>query len=949
MAFSTTAFGGGGVSAFLFTSVNQERTPGPVFIPIDLSVLALANPLPTSAFGFDTQPTIVPPWLQQQSQPTLARRINEVRALASFIDENAPGVDTVGASDDAKATFILFDALSKLETLAQYASEATTPDASLDRLDAQFQSGLAEIRDYITTTQLENITFLTGESTHNATAAATLGSDQETFTGRSVATGTRDDPLPGLTGTETFTLSITHLGTPTDITIDLSKITGPLSINAVVDLVNNEITAIPALDANGQPILDANGQPVPKFSTRFAVVSDANFDHAIEIQTTLLEEVTLKPAASDPASLYLATNRSPVTGSDPDSTRVTRLDDIAGLISEGRRIDVAGTDARATAIATASATDPTTVEPVAAPTRSDAIAVDSEGSIYVVGTSSGDFGSQLNTTPDGAEDVFLTKLDSNGNVVFSRLLGSSTGADAFSIAIDGSDNVVIAGTTADNLAPGSTVPGTDSFIAKFSKTGDRLFTYQLDTFAEDGVADLAVDANGNIFATGFTSGALDAATPSNGGRDTVLLRIDGTTGTLADKTVIGTAGDERGQAIAVANDGNILVAAREDGRAVLRKLDVTNLSNVLLTQDLGSIGLTGAIRDLAVSGTDIFLAGDTEDATFTGGAATVATAAAGGGDAFLLKLTDQGTSVSADTISFVGTTAKESADEIVVNGSSVFLAGTTGGDLGGSGRTGATDGFVARLNATTGLIEQVDQFGILLSGTGASGLALAPGGDSVLDKLGLPLGTVDRLETRDLETQTTARVGDYFEVAINGGTPQRITLEAGDDLDDIARKLKRLSLTSVLDATVTAGELEISALDSNRIDLIAGPAGKDLLARIGLTPQRLVGLDALLELDTGSSSSSKTTEPDIGGNFALRLDQPLSLANKTAAQFTLTQIQDAIETTKRAFRSLTPSPLPDPALSGPVPREISKQLANYSDALLRLQFASFGGGGGVLI
>ena len=941
MAFSTTAFGGGGVSAFLFTSVNQERTPGPVFIPIDLSVLALANPLPTSAFGFDTQPTIVPPWLQQQSQPTLARRINEVRALASFIDENAPGVDTVGASDDAKATFILFDALSKLETLAQYASEATTPDASLDRLDAQFQSGLAEIRDYITTTQLENITFLTGESTHNATAAATLGSDQETFTGRSVATGTRDDPLPGLTGTETFTLSITHLGTPTDITIDLSKITGPLSINAVVDLVNNEITAIPALDANGQP--------VPKFSTRFAVVSDANFDHAIEIQTTLLEEVTLKPAASDPASLYLATNRSPVTGSDPDSTRVTRLDDIAGLISEGRRIDVAGTDARATAIATASATDPTTVEPVAAPTRSDAIAVDSEGSIYVVGTSSGDFGSQLNTTPDGAEDVFLTKLDSNGNVVFSRLLGSSTGADAFSIAIDGSDNVVIAGTTADNLAPGSTVPGTDSFIAKFSKTGDRLFTYQLDTFAEDGVADLAVDANGNIFATGFTSGALDAATPSNGGRDTVLLRIDGTTGTLADKTVIGTAGDERGQAIAVANDGNILVAAREDGRAVLRKLDVTNLSNVLLTQDLGSIGLTGAIRDLAVSGTDIFLAGDTEDATFTGGAATVATAAAGGGDAFLLKLTDQGTSVSADTISFVGTTAKESADEIVVNGSSVFLAGTTGGDLGGSGRAGSTDGFVARLNATTGLIEQVDQFGILLSGTGASGLALAPGGDSVLDKLGLPLGTVDRLETRDLETQTTARVGDYFEVAINGGTPQRITLEAGDDLDDIARKLKRLSLTSVLDATVTAGELEISALDSNRIDLIAGPAGKDLLARIGLTPQRLVGLDALLELDTGSSSSSKTTEPDIGGNFALRLDQPLSLANKTAAQFTLTQIQDAIETTKRAFRSLTPSPLPDPALSGPVPREISKQLANYSDALLRLQFASFGGGGGVLI
>ncbi|MFQ5348186.1 MAG: hypothetical protein ACE5ED_10140, partial [Rhodothalassiaceae bacterium] len=258
--------------------------------------------------------------------------------------------------------------------------------------------------------------------------------------------------------------------------------------------------------------------------------------------------------------------------------------------------------------------------------------------------------------------------------------------------------------------------------------------------------------------------------------------------------------------------------------------------------------------------------------------------------------------------------------------------------------------FVARLNATTGLIEQVEQFGILLSKTSGTGLALAPGGESVLDKLGLPLGTVDRLETRDIETQTTARVGDYFEVSINGGKAQRITLEAGDDLNDIARKLKRLSLRSVLDATVTSGELEISALDSNQIDLIAGPAGKDLLAKIGLTPQRLVGLDALLELDTGTSStSSKSKEPKIGGNFALRLDQPLSLANKTAAQFTLTQIQDAIETTKRAFRSLTPEQLPDPAQSGPVPPQLSKELANYSDALLRLQFASFGTGGGLVI
>ena len=146
---------------------------------------------------------------------------------------------------------------------------------------------------------------------------------------------------------------------------------------------------------------------------------------------------------------------------------------------------------------------------------------------------------------------------------------------------------------------------------------------------------------------------------------------------------------------------------------------------------------------------------------------------------------------------------------------------------------------------------------------------------------------------------------------------------------------------------MTAGQLTIEALGTNQVDLIAGDPGKDLLAKFGVKPQRLLGATALFDLDNaGAKRPSDPIVPEVGGVFGLKLAQPLSLKDKTAARFSLQVIQDAIATVQRAFRSLTPDPLSliRPGLESTVPPpEIAAQISEYTTALARLQSINLAG------
>ncbi|HTS48212.1 MAG TPA: SBBP repeat-containing protein [Bryobacteraceae bacterium] len=153
--------------------------------------------------------------------------------------------------------------------------------------------------------------------------------------------------------------------------------------------------------------------------------------------------------------------------------------------------------------------------------QASAIAVDSTGNAYIAGvTTSPDFPvtntSNLGTPPASeTERSFVAKLDPNGQLVFSTLLGGSTNSLAQAVAVNASGQVLVSGTS---VAPGfPSTPGVYSvsdtsfvpYLLELDATGSKLI------FSATGIGGnaLAFDSSGNIYMAGTTSSLTYPTTP----------------------------------------------------------------------------------------------------------------------------------------------------------------------------------------------------------------------------------------------------------------------------------------------------------------------------------------------------------------------------------------------------------------------------------------------------
>ncbi len=136
------------------------------------------------------------------------------------------------------------------------------------------------------------------------------------------------------------------------------------------------------------------------------------------------------------------------------------------------------------------------------------VAVDSSGNLYVTGSTSG----SLNGPNQGSTDVWVTKYDSNGNQIFAQQFGSENGETAYEITTDKYGNFYLAGSTSgsfvdDNNSSG----GTDAWVAKYDKNGNKLWGRQVGENSEGGDFGfsttgfgLQVDEAGNVYLSGLT-------------------------------------------------------------------------------------------------------------------------------------------------------------------------------------------------------------------------------------------------------------------------------------------------------------------------------------------------------------------------------------------------------------------------------------------------------------
>lgn len=150
------------------------------------------------------------------------------------------------------------------------------------------------------------------------------------------------------------------------------------------------------------------------------------------------------------------------------------------------------------------------------------VALDTDGNVLITGAFEGmaDFdpsSGEFNLNSFGDVDIFIAKYDEFGNLLWARGMGGPQWDQGRSIAIDGVGNSYITGdfrATADfNPAieeNSLTSDGlSDIFLAKFDNDGIFVWAKRLGGTDDENGRSVAIDGNGNVFATGFFSGVAD--------------------------------------------------------------------------------------------------------------------------------------------------------------------------------------------------------------------------------------------------------------------------------------------------------------------------------------------------------------------------------------------------------------------------------------------------------
>lgn len=807
--------------------------------------------------------SIIPPWQLRETVPADdTARLNRILSGSTAIDLDDPQVNRNGDNVDYKNLFALHRGLGRMRELVSYVEEGKLGGAYAKMLNKRFQTMLQEVTGFANNLQLPGIDIVSGLKVKSVQSTVATPKPLEKILPEhygAILTDVREAAIPGLTGSETFTLSVATSTQSQDIAIDLSKISGTINVDSVVALLNEKLEAA-------------------EFNSRFVVNRASETSYGLKIDIANGEELSF---AATPGSETPALYVTGASGVGADGTGfLAKLEDIdSGAPIQAFRSEIATDQAE----------------------DARGVAVDSAGYVYVVGTSAGDIGGMVNQeTPD----AYLNKYDAAGQLVWSRLLGSTTEAAGFAVTVDADDNVIIAGQTRDKLSEVAYGGNLDTFVSKFDGDGRELWTRQAAPYADDAGLALTTDAAGNVFVAGYANSALTSGVTHAGGADATLVKLDASGNTVWNKQ-FGSSGQDFARAVAVDDAGGVYVAAESGGRAVVRKYDDGDLSqDPLWEADLGAFGGDDALSGLAV-GADgsLYVSGSTANAALNG---TIVQAASGGQDGFVAKVGSGGT---VDWLSYVGSAGDDQALGLTVRSDTgtdqIYLTGNTAGGFNGKTPIASLDGFVARLDET-GATQWVEQMTGAFSQRG-TGIAFDATGTDIVSRLGLPKGPVPAAPLAEVANLTSARAGMSFAIKVDGGPAREISISADDSYGFLAFKINKVlggkgyaSMKSDIDGM----RLTIEARDGGRIDLLAGPEGLDALAPLGLRPATLFGDKAEYRLATADEEAANKKDERI---FALGLGTDMDVLSKKAAADAGILLDNAMRLVRDAYQKLNPS------------------------------------------
>ena len=763
-----------------------------------------------------------------------------------------------------------------------------------------------------------------GVSSTTAKTTAAVALDATRTVTRAIHDGALSSSVAAFEGDVAFEVTIGAVGGDTTVSIDLANMGGEVrTLDNVVAHINSRLTDAGVATRFGRE--NVTGEPRTIQLGAKTVTLPARADQwALVVQGTSAEKVRFATAQRSNAVYVVQAS------GDAGGRELLKFQSNGGMAPEPLE-PVAQTGWVAGRVS--QTVLPKGVETV----RASAVAAD--GSLWMVADVESAPGEQ---PVKGERDVALMKFDPVGRLVATRFLGAADQASGYAIAIADDGRVAVAGSVIGALEPGARVADADladSFVTVFDGSGEELWTQRRGARAADEATAVSFGADGKVYVAGRSKSAMPGAS-GLGGWDGYLQGFTAIQAhSLAPFTAVatsisqfGTAGDDSVKAMTV-EGSSIYTAGVENGRVIVRHYTPggDGAPTLSAVRDLGPA--SGDVTGIAVADGRVVLTGTSRNPALDIG--TVNTAHSGGADAWVAVLEADLSANVADRLTYFGGAGDDSASDMKVHNGKVWITGLADRPA-GAGEDDPRQGYLTRLDPLTGAIEWTRTWPGADQQASPMSLAVATGGASVLDRLGLPQGIVSTGDSKNLTDATALRSGDRFYVApADGSRGRAVTIDARDTLQTLARKIEQASfgqlkvavVTDALEFGETAGlsggrlqRLSITPRDGREgAILTSGEQGRDALAALGLSP----GLVAR----TSKSGDIKT--------FALDLPRSLSLAGTEKITSTVETLRAAMKAVRDAYRALAPGSS-RPAITGEAPAYLTAQIANYQAALARL-------------
>ena len=147
------------------------------------------------------------------------------------------------------------------------------------------------------------------------------------------------------------------------------------------------------------------------------------------------------------------------------------------------------------------------------------ISLDGMGGLYVTGPTDGSFGGPLL----GESDVWLGRFDLAGNTTWINQFGTTEEERPVGMTVDSQGSVFLSGSTRGDFA-GPSFGSLDTWISAWSHTGTRLWDQQLGTLSDEDSYALTWDGADSIYVAGYTLGSLAAT--NSGYEDIFVAQLD---------------------------------------------------------------------------------------------------------------------------------------------------------------------------------------------------------------------------------------------------------------------------------------------------------------------------------------------------------------------------------------------------------------------------------------